>query len=74
MYIYIYIYKGINDSVKRHNKLGTLNNQQVLRVRLLHVPAICYLLPICFRLASSKNGKMRETLLGTKEVFYNSKK
>ena len=38
------------------------------------MPAICYLLPIRFRLASSKNSKMRETLLGTKEVCYNSKK
>ena len=52
IYIYMYIYKDIYDSVKRRNKLVTLNNQQVLRIRLLHVPANCDLLPVHFGLAS----------------------
>ena len=48
----MYIYKDIYDSVKRRNKLVTLNNQQVLRIRLLRVPANCDLLPVHFGLAS----------------------
>ena len=48
----MYKYKDIYDSVKRHNKLVTLNNQQVLCVKLLHVPAICYLLLVHFGFVS----------------------